>query len=79
MSVYKDESTNTWRVIFRYTDHTGKSRQLSHLSQPSRPSPRIPRPHDEIRRVQRGQAGRKFKTSPCQRTKKHEHYGLRMV
>ena len=27
MSVYKDESTNTWRVIFRYTDHTGKSRQ----------------------------------------------------
>ena len=27
MSVYKDQSTNTWRVIYRYTDHTGKSKQ----------------------------------------------------
>ena len=27
MSAYKDESTNTWRVIYRYTDHTGKNRQ----------------------------------------------------
>ena len=27
MSVYKDEKSNTWRVIYRYTDWTGKRKQ----------------------------------------------------
>ena len=27
MSVYKEEKTNTWRVIYRYTDFTGARRQ----------------------------------------------------
>ena len=27
MSVHKDDSTNTWRVVYRYTDYTGKTKQ----------------------------------------------------
>lgn len=27
MSVHKDDSTNTWRVVYRYTDYTGKNKQ----------------------------------------------------
>ena len=27
MSVYKEEKTNTWRVIYRYTDWTGQRKQ----------------------------------------------------
>lgn len=27
MAVYKDKSTNTWRVVYRYTDYTGKTKQ----------------------------------------------------
>ena len=27
MSVYKDEKTNTWRVVFRTKDWTGKVKQ----------------------------------------------------
>ena len=27
MAVYKDRSTNTWRVVYRYTDYTGKTKQ----------------------------------------------------
>lgn len=27
MSVYKDEKTNTWRVIYRYTDWKGEKKQ----------------------------------------------------
>lgn len=27
MSIYKDNKTNTWRVIFRYTDWTGERKQ----------------------------------------------------
>lgn len=27
MAVYKDKATNTWRVIYRYTDFTGKVKQ----------------------------------------------------
>ena len=29
MSVYKDNKTNTWRVIYRYTDWTGEQKQSS--------------------------------------------------
>ena len=29
MAVYKDEKTNTWRVIYRYTDWTGEQKQTS--------------------------------------------------
>ena len=29
MSVHKDKSTNTWRVLYRYTDYTGKTKQTS--------------------------------------------------
>ena len=27
MAVYKDKATNTWRVIYRYTDFTGEVKQ----------------------------------------------------
>ena len=27
MAVYKEEKTNTWRVIYRYTDWTGERKQ----------------------------------------------------
>ena len=27
MAVYKDEAKGTWRVIYRYTDWTGKPKQ----------------------------------------------------
>ena len=27
MAVYKEEKTNTWRVIYRYTDWTGEKKQ----------------------------------------------------
>ena len=27
VSVYKEPNTNTWRVVYRYTDWTGKRRQ----------------------------------------------------
>ncbi len=27
MAVYKDKSSNTWRVVYRYTDYTGESKQ----------------------------------------------------
>ena len=29
MSVHKDKKTNTWRVLYRYTDYTGKTKQTS--------------------------------------------------
>ena len=29
MGVYKDDKTNTWRVIYRYTDWTGEQKQSS--------------------------------------------------
>ena len=29
MSVHKDKATNTWRVLYRYTDYTGKTKQTS--------------------------------------------------
>ena len=29
MAVYRDEKTNTWRVIYRYTDWTGEQKQTS--------------------------------------------------
>ena len=29
MGVYKDSKTNTWRVIYRYTDWTGEQKQSS--------------------------------------------------
>ena len=29
MGVYKDNKTNTWRVIYRYTDWTGEQKQSS--------------------------------------------------
>ena len=29
MSIYKDEATGTWRVIYRYTDFTGQKKQTS--------------------------------------------------
>ena len=29
MSVYKDNKTNTWRVIYRYTDWKGERKQTS--------------------------------------------------
>lgn len=28
MSVYKDNATGKWRVIYRYTDITGKRKQM---------------------------------------------------
>ena len=28
MAVYKEEKTNTWRVIYRYTDWTGERKKL---------------------------------------------------
>ena len=27
MPVYKDDKTNTWRAVFRYTDWTGEKKQ----------------------------------------------------
>lgn len=29
MAIYKEKKTNTWRVVYRYTDWTGKSKQSS--------------------------------------------------
>ena len=29
MGVYKDNKTNTWRVIYRYTDWTGEQKQVT--------------------------------------------------
>ena len=29
MAVYRDDKTNTWRVIYRYTDWTGQQKQTS--------------------------------------------------
>jgi hypothetical protein len=29
MAVYKESNTNTWRVIYRYTDWTGERKQSS--------------------------------------------------
>ena len=36
MSVHKDKSTNTWRVVYRYTDYTGKSKQTSKRGFPTK-------------------------------------------
>ena len=31
MAVYKEEKTNTWRVIYRYTDWNGERRQTGDM------------------------------------------------
>jgi predicted component of type VI protein secretion system len=31
MAVYKEEKTNTWRVIYRYTDRNGERKQTQKL------------------------------------------------
>ena len=30
MSIYKDNVTGKWRVVYRYTDWTGKTKQTSY-------------------------------------------------
>ena len=35
MAVYKEEKTNTWRVIYRYTDWTGERKHKSAVSRQS--------------------------------------------
>ena len=37
MAVYKEEKTNTWRAVYRYTDWNGERKQTQ---KPSRPSGR---------------------------------------
>lgn len=29
MSIYRDNATGKWRVVYRYTDWTGKTKQTS--------------------------------------------------
>ena len=36
MAVYKDAKTNTWRVIFRYTDWTGERKQTQKCGFPTK-------------------------------------------
>ena len=32
MAVYKEEKTNTWRAVYRYTDWNGERKQTQKLS-----------------------------------------------
>ncbi|MDD7518673.1 MAG: Arm DNA-binding domain-containing protein, partial [Dorea formicigenerans] len=36
MSIYKDNVTGKWRVVYRYTDWTGKTKQTSKRGFPTK-------------------------------------------